>query len=554
MLKLLPALLLVALLNLPAHADVAADFTRPDALKPFAVLRDDPAHYRLDPRTGRLLLRTQRGDTNGPANNEKNLFSVPLPDRNFSVTLSVARAEPTLAYHHVALALFADDDNLARLYYFTDGRARQLGFDQESTGHRTNLGENALDLGDKPFQLRLTRAGRWLMAAHSQDGGKTWHDAGRTKWNPLYKRAGFYAANSTAAADIPEIEVAIDGFNLKELPDAPELARKPNTFYPGETWLDDRNKPIESHFGGVLYDNGTYYWYGDNWDTPTLKPGTYPNQYFSWTLNHGATCYSSKDLYHWKYESVSLAAVENDPTHPLQPTNWLPRPKVLRCDATGKYVMMAQIVTIDFKTMNKVVVGLSDTPAGPFQYHGLLDPPGGGYDITLYKDDDGKAYLVTAHGFVKMHELAADYLSIVKTTEIKGVEGEAPALFKHGGVYYFLTSHMTGLAPNPNKYSVSKSLLGPYEPRGEFAAGPGAANTFASQVTFVLPVAGRPGSFIFMADRMNAVTDALVEDYHESTHVWLPIALDAAHQKISVPWRDEWDLSIFDAAAPANPK
>jgi hypothetical protein len=327
---------------------------------------------------------------------------------------------------------------------------------------------------------------------------------------------------------------------------ASAVAGAADAFHPGKVWLDDRGKPIESHLGGILYDRGTYYWYGMNFDGQTIKPGTYPGQYFSWMENRGVSCYSSKDLYHWKFEGVSLLPTRDDPKAPLQPTHLIPRPKVVKCDKTGKYVMMGQLVSIDFKTVNCVVVGTSDTPAGPFAYHGLLNPPGGGYDITVYKDDEGKAYLITSHEWVKANVLSEDYLSIAATHELQGVKGEAPAIFKHDGTYYCLTSHLTGWAPNANKYSVAKAVLGPWEPKGEFCKGPEAANSFRGQTTFVLPVADRPGAFIFMADRMNAKTDALIDDLRAATHIWLPITLDPAAKTLQVQWRDEWDLSVFE--------
>ena len=39
---------------------------------------------------------------------------------------------------------------------------------------------------------------------------------------------------------------------------------------PGQTWNDTKGKPIESHMGGVLFDQGVYYWYGTNFDGPTI--------------------------------------------------------------------------------------------------------------------------------------------------------------------------------------------------------------------------------------------------------------------------------------------
>jgi hypothetical protein len=194
-------------------------------------------------------------------------------------------------------------------------------------------------------------------------------------------------------------------------------------FQPGKVWLDDRGKPIESHLGGLYYEDGVYYWYGMNFDGETVKPFTYPNQKFSWMINQGTTCYSS---------------------------------------------------------------------------------------------------------------------------DLKGVTGEAPAVFKHDGIYYFLTSHLTGWGPNPNKYAVAVAFLGPYETKGPFCTGPGAANSFGSQTTFVLPVAGKPGQFIWMADRVNAKSQTEIDDMRQATHIWLPIILDPAQKRLRVEWRDQWDLSVFD--------
>ncbi|HXL55684.1 MAG TPA: hypothetical protein VN958_05470, partial [Chitinophagaceae bacterium] len=36
-----------------------------------------------------------------------------------------------------------------------------------------------------------------------------------------------------------------------------------NYFLPGEIWYDEDGKPINAHGGGILYDKGTYYWFGE---------------------------------------------------------------------------------------------------------------------------------------------------------------------------------------------------------------------------------------------------------------------------------------------------
>lgn len=346
--------------------------------------------------------------------------------------------------------------------------------------------------------------------------------------------------------------------------------RKKQMIKPGQIWKDADGKPIESHLGGVLFDEGVYYWYGMNWDGPTLPPDTIPNQSFSWFLNRGITIYSSKDLYRWKHAKTVLAEVGYDPANLLQPLNGLVRPKIIRNDATGKYVLMAALTCPDFNTFNDVIVAEGSSPVGPFELKGKLgwqgtpnqaglwtrlwqqaaaDPPARirGFDMGLFKDDDGKAYLITMHGDACMYELSEDYLSVKSVSRMEGAEGEAPAMFKADGTYYLLTSRMSGWAPNQNTYFTSKSIRGPWQQKGPFARGQKEQTTFDAQVTFVLPVAGRPNAFIFMADLFNSVSATTIPDLHKATHVWLPITLDSHNQSMTVTWKDEWALSVFDA-------
>ena len=43
-------------------------------------------------------------------------------------------------------------------------------------------------------------------------------------------------------------------------------------FKPGQTWLDTKGNPINAHGGGLLYHNGTYYWYGEYKVVKTYLP------------------------------------------------------------------------------------------------------------------------------------------------------------------------------------------------------------------------------------------------------------------------------------------
>jgi len=337
---------------------------------------------------------------------------------------------------------------------------------------------------------------------------------------------------------------------------------------PGQIWNDTNGKPIQSHFGGVLFDKSVYYWYGVNWDGPTIPPHTLPHQAFSWFFNRGITIYKSTDLFHWEYADTVLADVSYDPASLLQPLNPLVRPKIIKNDTTGKFVLMATLTAPDFNAFNDVVVAVSDSPAGPYTLQGKLgwngtpnqsglwnpvwkeaatDAPTRirGFDMGLYKDDDGKAYLMTTHIECFLYELSDDYLSVTRVQKMEGAEGEAPAVFKAAGTYFLVTSRLTGWAPNQNTYFTASSIHGPWTPCGPFAQGPGEKTTFESQVSFILPVADKPNAFIFMGDRFHAVSDFEIPDMGQATHVWLPIDLDLKARSMQVVWRDEWNLSVF---------
>ena len=59
------------------------------------------------------------------------------------------------------------------------------------------------------------------------------------------------------------------------------------SFKPGEIWTDNNGVHINAHGGGILYDKGTYYWYGEH--KVEGDAGNYAQV--------GVHCYSSKDLY-----------------------------------------------------------------------------------------------------------------------------------------------------------------------------------------------------------------------------------------------------------------
>ena len=74
-----------------------------------------------------------------------------------------------------------------------------------------------------------------------------------------------------------------------------------DAFVPGEIWPDDQGVPINAHGGGVMFHEGTYYWFGEH-----KVEGPRGN-----SAQVGVSCYSSKNLYDWKNEGIALPVDEN---------------------------------------------------------------------------------------------------------------------------------------------------------------------------------------------------------------------------------------------------
>jgi hypothetical protein len=213
-------------------------------------------------------------------------------------------------------------------------------------------------------------------------------------------------------------------------------------------------------------------------------------------------------------------------------------------------------------------VAVSDAPTGPFKYLGGFRPNAGQWpvqatqadqkgtplardfaggqmarDMTLFVDDDGKAY-----HFFASEENATMHVSLLSDDYLKpsgeyarifiGRSMEAPAVFKREGKYYLIASGCTGWAPNPARSAVADHPFGPWKELGNPCAGKDAEMTFGAQSAYVLPIHGKKDSFIFMADRWKQW------DLADSRYIWLPLSFDPGGKPI-VKWQDEWrpDLS-----------
>jgi beta-xylosidase len=165
-------------------------------------------------------------------------------------------------------------------------------------------------------------------------------------------------------------------------------------------------------------------------------------------------------------------------------------------------------------------------------------------DMTLYVDDDGKAYHIYSSEenlTLQLAELADDYLGYTgKYVRIAPAgHHEAPAIFKKDGKYFMITSGCTGWAPNAARLFTADNIYGPWTEHPNPCVGEDANLTFHSQSTFILPVQNKKEAFIFMADRWRPKNPI------DGRYVWLPIQFENGLPVLK--WENRWDLNVFNA-------
>lgn len=323
---------------------------------------------------------------------------------------------------------------------------------------------------------------------------------------------------------------------------ATAIAVETPAFQPGAVWNDTAGKPINAHGGGLLFHDGRYYWYGEHKEGATVSPACNRSWGGTRTEVVGIHCYSSSDLLAWKDEGLALKAVPEDAAHDLHPSKVLERPKVVFNAKTRRFVMWVHVDSVDY-ALSHAGVAVADAPTGPFRYLRSERPCGQmSRDQTLFQDDDGSAWRFFAsenNATMWVVKLSDDYLSHTGTHAriFVGRSMEAPTIVKRDGRYWMINSGCTGWAPNAARSAVADALPGPWKEQGNPCDGADADTTFRGQGACILPVAGRPGACIFVADRWNQ------NDLPDSRHLWLPITWEDGRPHLR--WRERWDLSVF---------
>lgn len=345
--------------------------------------------------------------------------------------------------------------------------------------------------------------------------------------------------------------------------------------YPGQGWLDDNGIAIEAHGGSIFYENGLYYWYGED-KSHTRKEGSI------WTW--GVKCYSSADLCNWKDLGYIIPPQPQDESSLFHPARRLDRPHILHNKRTGKYVCW-----LKFSDDAHFSVLTADTILGPYTLiTEILRPYGckcGDFDLAADETTgQGYLYFEADHRDVLATRLNADYTDVAGEAAIV-YSGMNPPLaregvthFSYAGKHYLLTSGMTGYIPNPSEIAVADDWLGEYKVLGDPHVEDPSSASFNSQVSCIFPVA-ETNLLIAAADRWVPDFPMTAEKYDvlrraigsrsdpsipctpqeramlrglpllgsadtsKACYVWLPITFEDSMPRIR--WYDQWRVEDF---------
>jgi hypothetical protein len=306
---------------------------------------------------------------------------------------------------------------------------------------------------------------------------------------------------------------------------------KNNAFVQETVWNDANGDSINAHGGALLYHQGKYYWYGE-----AFKNGKYEGDTVARIA--GIACYSSSDLYNWENEGIVLPLDSVKKVAGTEHIEFVRKARVLYNEGTHKFVMWMHVEN-ESKNYAHAGIATSDRPAGPYTFVKSLQPNERmSADQTLFKDDNGKAYQICSSGnnaSIYVNELTGDYMSTTGRISrlFIGLWRKTPVMVKNNGLYYVLAS-APGNDPNLLLYAVADSALAEYRIAGNPCVGKDAEKSFQSQISFILPVEGKTGSYIAMFDKWNRT------DPRKSQYVWLPVQFD--HGKMIIEWKDKWRI------------
>ncbi len=292
----------------------------------------------------------------------------------------------------------------------------------------------------------------------------------------------------------------------------------------GGYWLDTEGNRIEAHGAGLIRTEDAWYWIGED---KSHNSGTFK----------AVNCYRSTNLSDWEFRHAIITrdtSIELDAADRI-----IERPKVIYNDATKKYVMWLHWEGENYATAEAGVF-TSDTVDGDYvQVRHFRPNDRMSRDDTLFKDDDGTAYFLSAsneNADLSLYDLTDDYTNMKSQMLTLWPDSyrEAPALMKASDRYFMITSGATGWDPNQAKYSTATSMGGPWSSLANLGDG----TTYDTQSTFVLPVQGtKTTTYVYLGDRWQD------PDLGSSKYIWLPLKLSGG-DKLALDYYETWTLNV----------
>ncbi|QRV90966.1 glycoside hydrolase family 43 protein [Ceratobasidium sp. AG-Ba] len=298
---------------------------------------------------------------------------------------------------------------------------------------------------------------------------------------------------------------------------------------PGATWLDTDGNVLHAHAGGIVRDQDTWYWFGQNEEKGL-------------PLFSGINVYSSKDLLNWKSEGKALSPISGTE---IGPERVVERPKVVYNPPTKTWVMWFHADNSSYGLLRQGVA-TSPNVTGPYTFQYTLQPlEDFSQDLGMFQDDDGKVYSLYSNGDgAAAHDNKITLLNDNFTLPSKEIytfydfDLEAPNILRTPNLYYAIMSHKTGYRPNNVVYFSAQNLSGPWSIQNYIT--PMGTRTFNSQSTFNIRVNGTKRlSWIYAGDQW-----ATAAELWDSRYMWLPVEVDDRTGSLQIVWHDIYSVDV----------
>jgi hypothetical protein len=310
----------------------------------------------------------------------------------------------------------------------------------------------------------------------------------------------------------------------------------------GTVWRDTDGKEIWCNGGHIVREGSLFYWIG--YDT---GPGR------RWKIN----CYSSRDLAGWKFENILMSQRGK-----FGRLGWAGRPGLLRCKASGKYILVFEADSPRQWPRHKIGFSICDRIDGNYELANIQNAEGtrstGDQSVfqegdrayllaTMDRDINGKKYLNQS---LAIFELSADFLHVERKLfeGFDNVSGntkvvprhhssrEASHIVKVGDKYYWFSSGLVGWNSSATMYSTAGNLAGPWSDLKVLPTDPPSNDSYNTQHDFVFPVAGsKTTTYVYAGDRYSQWTRR-----GTGRNIFLPLEFQEGGPVLR--WYREWTI------------